>query len=41
MEDKGVAGADLPPTGGGGPPGRVHELGGLESKVLPFVVETS
>jgi len=31
-----VAGADLPPTGGGGPPVRVHELGGLESQGFTF-----
>jgi len=32
MEDRGADDAVLPPIGGGGPPGRVHELGGLESQ---------
>ena len=32
MESKDVPDADLPSIGGGGPPRRVHELGGLESQ---------
>jgi len=32
MEDRGADDAVLPPTGGVGSPGRVHELGSLESQ---------